>query len=145
MTKAAESNHAHRLRNRCDGAGGRYANCVLGDPFGSELSCSNEPIRTIYAHAKHGRSHGYSCQPDNWGSGFGDQPRKTFRAVFQRLDPADLDRRLGAYFTALVATEAAAEGRLLAVALDGKTLRGARRAGAAAAHLVSVFAPTAPG
>ena len=65
---------------------------------------------------------------------------KTFRAVFQRLDPADLDRRLGAYFTALAATEAAAEGRLLAVALDGKTLRGARRAGAAAAHLVSVFA-----
>ena len=51
-----------------------------------------------------------------------------------------LDRRLGAYFTALAATEAAAEGRLLAVALDGKTLRGARRAGAAAAHLVSVFA-----
>jgi predicted transposase YbfD/YdcC len=65
---------------------------------------------------------------------------KTFRAVFQRLDPADLDRRLGAYFTALAATEAAAEGRLLAIALDGKTLRGARRAGAAAAHLVSVFA-----
>ena len=29
---------------------------------------------------------------------------------------------------------------MLAVALDGKTLRGARRAGAAAAHLVSVFA-----
>jgi hypothetical protein len=48
--------------------------------------------------------------------------------------------RLGAYFTALAASEAAAEGRLLAVALDGKTLRGARRAGAAAAHLVSVFA-----
>ena len=65
---------------------------------------------------------------------------KTFRAVFQRLDPADLDDRLGAYFTALAATEAAAEGRLLAVAVDGKTLRGARRAGAAAAHLVSVFA-----
>ena len=37
---------------------------------------------------------------------------KTFRAVFQRLNPADLDRRLGAYFTALAATEAAAEGRL---------------------------------
>jgi DDE_Tnp_1-associated len=66
--------------------------------------------------------------------------KKAFRAVFQRPDPADLDRRLGAYFTPLVASEAAAEGRLLAVALGGKTLRGARRAGAAAAHLVSVFA-----
>lgn len=61
---------------------------------------------------------------------------KTLRSVLSRLDPADLDRRLGAYFTAL----AAAEAGLLAVAVDGKTLRGARRMGAAAAHLVSVFA-----
>jgi predicted transposase YbfD/YdcC len=61
---------------------------------------------------------------------------KTFRSVLSRLDPADLDRRLGAYFTAL----AAAETGLLAVAVDGKTLRGARRMGAVAAHLVSVFA-----
>ena len=63
---------------------------------------------------------------------------KTFRSVLSRLDPVDLDRRLGAYFTMLAA--ASAEGGLLAVALDGKTLRGARRAGAVAAHLVSVFA-----
>jgi len=65
---------------------------------------------------------------------------KTFRAVFSRLDPADLDRRLGTYFTALAAAEQACPDGLLAVALDGKTLRGARRAGATAAHLVSVFA-----
>ena len=64
---------------------------------------------------------------------------KTFRSVLSRLDPADLDRRLGAYFTAL----AAAETGLLAVAVDGKTLRGARRMGAVAAHLVSVFADRA--
>jgi predicted transposase YbfD/YdcC len=61
---------------------------------------------------------------------------KTFRSVLARLDPADLDRRLGTYFTAL----AAAETGLLAVAVDGKTLRGARRMGAVATHLVSVFA-----
>ena len=61
---------------------------------------------------------------------------KTFRAVFARLDPADLDRRLGAYFIALAAEPTG----LLAVAVDGKTLRGARRMGAVAAHLVSVFA-----
>ena len=60
---------------------------------------------------------------------------KTFR-VLSRLDPAYLDRRLGAYFTAM-ATEQTA---LLAVAVDGKTLRGARRMGATATHLVSVFA-----
>ena len=62
---------------------------------------------------------------------------KTFRSVLSRLDPAELDRRLGTYFTAL-ATQA--ETGLLAVAMDGKTLRGARRMGAAATHLVSVFA-----
>ena len=61
---------------------------------------------------------------------------KTFRSLLMRLDAADLDRRLGAYFTAL----AAADGGLLPVALDGKTVRGARRARGRAAHLVSVFA-----
>lgn len=65
---------------------------------------------------------------------------KTFRTVLSRLDPADLDRRLGAYFTTLATAQATVEGGLLAVALDGKTLRGARRMGAAATHLVSVFA-----
>ena len=65
---------------------------------------------------------------------------KTFRAVLSRLDPIDLDQRLGAYFTALAAAEALAAGALLPVALDGKTLRAARRMGAAATHLVSVFA-----
>jgi len=53
-----------------------------------------------------------------------------------RLDAADQDRRLGAYFTGL----AAADGGLLPVALDGKTVRGAPRARRRAAHLVSVFA-----
>jgi predicted transposase YbfD/YdcC len=64
---------------------------------------------------------------------------KTFRMVLSRLDPTDLDARLGAYFTAL-ATAQPGSGALVPVALDGKTLRGARRAGAAATHLVSVFA-----
>ena len=65
---------------------------------------------------------------------------KTFRALLARLDPVDLDQRLGAYFTALASAEALAAGGLLPVALDGKTLRAARRMGAAATHLVSVFA-----
>jgi len=65
---------------------------------------------------------------------------KTFRAVLARLDPVDLDHRLGAYFTTVATTQASESGGLLAVALDGKTLRGARRMGAAATHLVSVFA-----
>ena len=65
---------------------------------------------------------------------------KTFRSVLSRLDPADLDRRFGAYFTTVAAAETVATGGLLAVALDGKTLRAARRMGAAATHLVAVFA-----
>lgn len=65
---------------------------------------------------------------------------KTFRAVLSRLDAGDLDRRLGAYFAALATAETTGAGGLVPVALDGKSLRGARRAGAAATHLVSVFA-----
>lgn len=65
---------------------------------------------------------------------------KTFRRVLSQLDPADLDRQLGAYFTTVAAAHTVAGGGLLAVALDGKTLRAARRMGAAATHLVSVFA-----
>jgi len=63
---------------------------------------------------------------------------ETFRSLLMRLDAADQDRRLGAYFTGL----AAADGGLLPVALDGKTVRGAPRARGRAAHLVSVFATT---
>ena len=65
---------------------------------------------------------------------------KTFRSVLSRLDPADLDRRCGAYFTTVAAAETVATGGLLAVAVDGKTLRAARRMGAPATHLVAVFA-----
>jgi predicted transposase YbfD/YdcC len=65
---------------------------------------------------------------------------KTFRSVLSRLDPADLDRRFGAYFTTVAAAETVATGGLLAVAVDGKTLRAARRMGAPATHLVAVFA-----
>jgi predicted transposase YbfD/YdcC len=64
---------------------------------------------------------------------------KTFRTVLSRLDAADLDRRLGAYFTVLAAAGTDTDA-VVPVALDGKTLRGALRAGAAATHLVSVFA-----
>jgi hypothetical protein len=63
--------------------------------------------------------------------------------VLSQLDPADLDRRFGAYFTTVADAETVATGAtggLLAVAVDGKTLRAARRMGAAATHLVVVFA-----
>jgi hypothetical protein len=45
---------------------------------------------------------------------------KTFRSLLSRLDAADLDRRLGAYFTAVAAARAAGEVGLLAVALTAR-------------------------
>jgi len=79
--------------------------------------------------------------------GFTHQPTPcaaTFFHVFRRLDRKDLERRLGAWAeSVLQATTPAADtasGRgasLEAVALDGKTLRGSRKQGAPAAHLLS--------
>jgi predicted transposase YbfD/YdcC len=64
---------------------------------------------------------------------------KTFRTLFARLDAADLDRRLGGHFTRLAEEEVEA-GDVIAVALDGKTVRGARLTGGRAPHLISAFA-----
>lgn len=65
---------------------------------------------------------------------------KTFRRVLACVDAADLDRRLGAYFTGLALAATETDTGLVAVSLDGKTLKGARKAGAVASHLVSMFA-----
>ena len=58
--------------------------------------------------------------------------------VFRRLDRADLERRLGAWAeSVLQATATAPAADLEAVAIDGKSLRGSRKQGAPAAHLLS--------
>ncbi len=62
-----------------------------------------------------------------------------FRRLFARIDPDMLDALVGAWMwtaTSLVA------GRRV-IAIDGKTVRGARSAGAAAPHLVAAFDHTA--
>jgi hypothetical protein len=64
VTKATESDHTHRLRNRCDGTGSRDTNCVFSDSFRWQPSCGNEPVRTVHGRAKYGRSERYSGQPD---------------------------------------------------------------------------------
>ena len=75
------------------------------------------------------------------GTRFRRPSEKTFRSVLTRLDAADLDRRLGEYFmTVAVAAVDIEAGELLAIALDGKTVRGARAGGGRAPHLVSVYA-----
>jgi predicted transposase YbfD/YdcC len=65
---------------------------------------------------------------------------KTFRRVLSSLNAADLDRRLGAYFTGLAAAAQPDPCGLVAVSLDGKTARGALRGTATGTHLVAVFA-----
>jgi predicted transposase YbfD/YdcC len=71
--------------------------------------------------------------------GFGEHRRapeeSVFRRLFARLDPQLLDALIGAWMwttTSLVA------GRRV-IAIDGKTVRGARLAGAVAPHLVAAF------
>jgi hypothetical protein len=80
------------LRDRCDGPGGRYANCVLSDPFGPELSCSNEPICAVYARANYGRSQGYSCQPDEVAIDTRDVPKGS--GTTERMQCQEETRRI---------------------------------------------------
>jgi predicted transposase YbfD/YdcC len=63
----------------------------------------------------------------------------TFRRVFTGLDPDVLDGVLGAWFWTRTAT---VEGRRV-IAIDGKTVRGARTATSDAPHLVAAFDQTA--
>ena len=63
---------------------------------------------------------------------------KTFRTILARVDAAELDRLLGGHFASIAV--AVADEQLVGVALDGKTVRGARIGGGRAPHLVSVFA-----
>lgn len=57
--------------------------------------------------------------------------------VFRRLDRVDLEARLGAWAETVLQATGSAGTDLEAVALDGKTLRGSRKQGAPAAHLLS--------
>lgn len=59
----------------------------------------------------------------------------TIRRAFARLDADRLDQLLGAYLW--TRTEAVAGRRVIAI--DGKTVRGARTGNAAAPHLVAAF------
>jgi hypothetical protein len=64
VAKATESNHAQRLRDCCNGRGGRYRNCIFCDRFGSKPNRNNEPIRAIYARGKYRRSQREAGQSD---------------------------------------------------------------------------------
>ena len=76
------------------------------------------------------------AQADSTGGGMGRAPdESTFRRVFARVDADMLARGIGAW----VWTRTAIAGGRRVVAIDGKTVRGARRTGGAAPHLVAAL------
>lgn len=63
----------------------------------------------------------------------------TLYRIFRSLDVQVLEARLGAWAEEVLAALPGAEGTREALALDGKTLRGSRKAGAPGAHLLSAL------
>jgi hypothetical protein len=59
--------------------------------------------------------------------------------LFRRLDRAALEAALARWAEAVLATVPPPDGELEALALDGKTVRGAKKQGALAVHLLSVL------
>ncbi len=75
------------------------------------------------------------AQADSTGGGMGRAPdESTFRRMFARVDADMLARGIGAWVWTRTGVLA---GRV--VAIDGKTVRGARRTGGAAPHLVAAL------
>ena len=63
----------------------------------------------------------------------------TFRRVFSRLDAGVLDAAVGAFLWTRTRVVAGPAGRRRIIAVDGKTVRGARTATTTAPHLVAAF------
>jgi len=61
----------------------------------------------------------------------------TFYLVFRRLDWVQFERILATWAQAVLAATSAASGELDGIAIDGKALRGSRKQGAPAVHLLS--------
>lgn len=63
----------------------------------------------------------------------------TLNTIFRRLDRLEVESKLGQWAHSLLASAAGSSDDLEAIAIDGKTLRGSRRQGAPAAHLLSAL------
>src|SRR5712691_4783190 len=64
----------------------------------------------------------------------------TLHTIFRHVDRDDLEERLGTWAeSVVVSTPAASSAGEVAVALDGKTLRGSRKPGAPGVHLLSAL------
>ena len=63
----------------------------------------------------------------------------TLHTIFRQVDRDDLEARLGAWAESVVVSTPAASAGEVAVALDGKTLRGSQKPGAPGVHLLSAL------
>jgi len=62
----------------------------------------------------------------------------TFYNIFRRLDKQELEQKLGAWAESLL-RQSSADEEAEAIAIDGKSLRGSKKQGAPAAHLLSAL------
>jgi predicted transposase YbfD/YdcC len=63
----------------------------------------------------------------------------TLHTVFRQLEVTEFEARLGAWAESWLGAEAGPDTRVEGVAVDGKTLRGSRKQGAAGTHLLSAL------
>ncbi len=63
----------------------------------------------------------------------------TLHTIFRQVDRDDLEARLGTWAESVVVSTPAASAGAVAVALDGKTLRGSQKQGAPGVHLLSAL------
>jgi predicted transposase YbfD/YdcC len=63
----------------------------------------------------------------------------TLHTIFRQVDRNDLEARLGTWAESVVVSTPAASAGEVAVALDGKTLRGSQKPGAPGVHLLSAL------
>ena len=96
--------------------------------------------RSYTAIAEWGRNYGASL---THALGFTRRPpcAATLHTVFRRVDRDVLEAKVGAWAEGLVTGTPAPADSVEALAVDGKTLRGSKKQGAPAAHLLSVLAP----
>lgn len=75
--------------------------------------------------------------------GFTRQPpcAATLHTVFRRIDREVLEAKVGAWAEGLLVGTPVPPDTVEAMAVDGKTLRGSKKQGAPAAHLLSALAP----
>jgi predicted transposase YbfD/YdcC len=95
--------------------------------------------RSYSAIAEWGRHYGTSIAH---ALGFTHTPpcAATLHTVFRHVDRDDLEERLGTWAeSVVVSTPAASSAGEVAVALDGKTLRGSQKQGAPGVHLLSAL------